>query len=152
MFVLTMHQTTVQQEEDRHRQEDYWLRNEEKQADREHLQVEEAEAAVKEDRKKYKSKYAPIIEDLAVLNELTIIPSLYAIQKLDKGEYVKLWYFTNTGLEEAKTKSTIEDDAMIMSTLPDRLTAWVMAASAHNAKAIIEEQNLSFEDFCQACP
>ncbi|KAG2740973.1 hypothetical protein P692DRAFT_20752114 [Suillus brevipes Sb2] len=142
----------VQREEDRRRQEDHRLRNEEEQADRERLQIEEAEAALKEDRKKNKFKYTPIIEDLAVPNEPTVIPSSYATRKLDKGEYVELWYFTNAGLEEAKTKSTIEDDAMIMSTLPDGSTAWVAAASSRNAKVVIEDRDLSFEDFCQACP
>ncbi|KAG2750588.1 hypothetical protein P692DRAFT_201692175, partial [Suillus brevipes Sb2] len=87
----------VQREEDRRRQEDHRLRNEEEQADRERLQIEEAEAALKEDRKKNKFKYTPII----VPNEPTVIPSSYATRKLDKGEYVELWYFTNAGLEEA---------------------------------------------------
>ncbi|KAG1759481.1 hypothetical protein EDD22DRAFT_782480, partial [Suillus occidentalis] len=78
-------------------------------------------------------------------------PSSYATCKLDKGEYVELWYFTNAGLKEAKTKSTIEDDAMIMSTLPDGSMAWVAAVSSCNAKIVIEDQDLSFKDFCQAC-
>ncbi|KAG1742888.1 hypothetical protein EDB19DRAFT_1907373 [Suillus lakei] len=65
-----------------------------------------------------------------------IIPSSYAIHKLNKGDYVKLWYFTSSGLNNAKLKSSIDEDVMVMATLAGGDTAW----------------NLAFEYFCQACP
>ncbi|KAG1839246.1 hypothetical protein F4604DRAFT_1542510, partial [Suillus subluteus] len=76
----------------------------------------------------------------------------YALRKLDKGKYVELWYFTNEGLDKANHKKTIDDDAMIMSTLVDGSSAQVSAASTCNARAIINDKDLLFEDFCQACP
>jgi hypothetical protein len=80
------------------------------------------------------------------------MPCSYALRKLDKGEYVELWYFTNDGLDEANLKKTVDDDAMIMSTLADVSTAWVSAASTCNARAVINDEDLPFEEFCQACP
>ncbi|KAG2094814.1 hypothetical protein BD769DRAFT_1395077 [Suillus cothurnatus] len=85
-------------------------------------------------------------------DEPAIMPCSYALRKLDKGEYVKLWYFTNDGLDEANLKKTVDDDAMIMSTLADGSTAWVSAASTRNARAVINDEDLPFEEFCQACP
>ncbi|KAG1720962.1 hypothetical protein EDB19DRAFT_1917613 [Suillus lakei] len=125
---------------------------EEEQARLEQLQNEEEETTRKEERKKNKHKFIPIIEDLVVSSDPTIVPASYAFKKLDKGEYVELWYFTNEGLEEAKMKKTIDDDAMVMSKLPDGSTAWVSAASARSARAVVDDQDLPFEEFCQACP
>ncbi|KAG1908762.1 uncharacterized protein F5891DRAFT_937224, partial [Suillus fuscotomentosus] len=80
-------------------------------------------------------------------------PSAYAMRKLDKGEYIELWYFTNEGLDEALTrKAVVEDDAMVLSTLADGSMAWITAALAHNASSVINDEDLTFEDFCQACP
>ncbi|KAG1823670.1 uncharacterized protein BJ212DRAFT_1201856, partial [Suillus subaureus] len=56
------------------------------------------------------------------------------------------------GLDEAHSKKTIDDDAMVMSTLPDGSTAWVSAAAVCNASSIVDDENLSFEEFCIACP
>ncbi|KAG1799808.1 uncharacterized protein HD556DRAFT_1455260, partial [Suillus plorans] len=81
-----------------------------------------------------------------------ITPCSYALKKLDKGEYVELWYFTNDGLDEASIKKTIDDDAMILSTLADGSTAWVSSASTRSARSVINDENLPFEEFCQACP
>ncbi|KAG2339976.1 hypothetical protein BDR05DRAFT_950762 [Suillus weaverae] len=69
-----------------------------------------------------------------------------------KGKYVELWYFTNDGLDEDSLKKTADDDAMILSTLADRSTAWVSSASMRNARAVVSDEDLPFEDFCQACP
>lgn len=41
---------------------------------------------------------------------------------------------------------------MVMATLAGGDTAWVSAASTRNAGVVVDDQNLSFEDFCQACP
>ncbi|KAG2101608.1 uncharacterized protein F5147DRAFT_655252 [Suillus discolor] len=68
------------------------------------------------------------------------------------GEYMELWYFTNDSLDKASTKKTIDDDAMILSTSVDGLTAWVSSASTQSARAVINNKNLPFKEFCQACP
>ncbi|KAG2066146.1 hypothetical protein BDR04DRAFT_1030762, partial [Suillus decipiens] len=56
------------------------------------------------------------------------------------------------GLDEVSTKKTMDDDAMILSTLPDSSTAWVSSASTHSACLVINDKDIPFEEFCQACP
>ncbi|KAG2039345.1 hypothetical protein BDR03DRAFT_860122, partial [Suillus americanus] len=80
--------------------------------------AEEEEVTHKEDRKKNKHKFTPIL-DIGIPDELAIMPCSYALRKLDKGEYVKIWYFTNDGLDEANHKKMVDNDAMIMSMLAD---------------------------------
>jgi len=144
-------QWQTQQEEDRQRHEHLQCLKDEEQENRERVQLEEEEAARKEERKRNKFKYTPIPER-DVPTETPIIPASYAIRKLDKGEFVEIWYFTNAGLDDAESKATIDDDAMVMSRLPDGSTTWISAAAARNARSVVEDQDLSFEDFCQACP
>ncbi|KAG1805707.1 uncharacterized protein BJ212DRAFT_1209810, partial [Suillus subaureus] len=134
--ITWQHQVTADREECLHCEQ-----QEEEEQDR----LEQEETTCKEDRKKNKHKHIPI---------LTIgIPDDTATSiKLDKGEYVELWYFTNNGLDEVNHKEMVDDDAMIMSTLVDGLTAWVSAASTRNVCAVINDENLPFEEFCQACP
>ena len=55
----------------------------------------------KEEEKKNTIKYAPI-PDRDVPTRPPVIASAIATRRLEKGEYVPLWYFTNAGLEEAK--------------------------------------------------
>ncbi|KAJ8588645.1 hypothetical protein M405DRAFT_901876 [Rhizopogon salebrosus TDB-379] len=113
-------------------------RNQEEQDKKEWQRLEEEEAAHKEERKRNKHKYTPI-QDCGVPIEGSIVPSSYATRKLEKGEFVELWYFTNEGLGEAHSKKTIDDDAMIMSKLLDGSTAWVSAASMRNARSVVDE-------------
>ncbi|KAG2118588.1 hypothetical protein DEU56DRAFT_708097, partial [Suillus clintonianus] len=141
-----------QVEADREQRDNLRLQQEEREDRQEQEHLEEEEAARKEEKRKLKHKYAPI-QASGVPDELAITPSAYATRKLDKGEYVELWYFTNDGLDDAQTKKTvIEDDAMVLSTLPDGSTAWVSAASSRNAASVVNDEDLNFEDFCQACP
>ncbi|KIK76987.1 hypothetical protein PAXRUDRAFT_17802 [Paxillus rubicundulus Ve08.2h10] len=66
-----------------------------------HHQVvaDELELAKYEEWKKDKNKYLPI-PNTTIPMETIIIPSAYAMNKLCKGEYCKLYYFTNQGLAE----------------------------------------------------
>ncbi|KAG2342070.1 hypothetical protein BDR05DRAFT_935759 [Suillus weaverae] len=105
----------------------------------------------KKREKKNKHKYVPILAT-GIPDDTAITPCSYVLQKLDKGEYVELWYFTNDGLDEDSLKKMADDDAMILSTLADGSTAWVSSASTRNACAIVSDEDLPFEDFCQACP
>ncbi|KAG2750885.1 hypothetical protein P692DRAFT_201680393, partial [Suillus brevipes Sb2] len=89
--------------------------------------IDEEEAARKEEKKKNKHKYTPILET-GIPNEPAITPY------------------------EASIKKTIDDDAMILSTLADGSTAWVSSASTRNARSVVNDKDLPFEEFCQACP
>jgi hypothetical protein len=144
-------QWQAQVEADRERQENLERLRDEDQERQEQERLDEEEAARKEDRKKNKHKYSAIPE-LDVPIKPVILPSPYTICKLDKGDYVELWYFTNDGLDDTKLKSSIDEDAMIMATLAGGSTAWVSAALMRNATVVIDNENLTFENFCQACP
>ncbi|KAG1808435.1 uncharacterized protein BJ212DRAFT_1303044 [Suillus subaureus] len=104
-----------------------------------------------EEKKKNKHKFIPILEE-GIPDDPVITPCSYAPRKLNKGEYVELWYFTNDGLDEANTKKTIDDDAMILSTLADSSMAWVSSASTWSRRVVVNDENLPFKEFCQACP
>lgn len=41
---------------------------------------------------------------------------------------------------------------MILSTLADGSNAWVSAASTCSTRSVVNDEDLSFEEFCQACP
>ncbi|KAG1846416.1 hypothetical protein DFJ58DRAFT_843494 [Suillus subalutaceus] len=93
---------------------------EEEQERIEQARIQEEEAARKEDRKKNKHKFTPIL-NTGILDDPATTPCSYALRKIEKGEYVEIWYFTNDGLDEANLKKTVDDDAMIMSTLADTM-------------------------------
>jgi len=102
-------------------------------------------------REEEEQKVLPILET-SIPDDPAITPCSYALRKLDKGEYMELWYFTNDRLDEANLKKTVDDNAMILSTLADGSTAWVSSASMRSAWAVINDENLPFKEFCQACP
>ncbi|KAG1731059.1 uncharacterized protein EDB91DRAFT_1085183 [Suillus paluster] len=140
-----------QLEEDRERRNHLQRLNDKEQDRLDQERVDEEESVHKEERKKNKHKYIPILST-GIPNDLSITPCSYAIRKIDKGEYMELWYFTNDGLDEAHAKKTIDDDAMIMSKMADSSTAWVSSASTCNTCSVMDDQNISFENSCQACP
>ncbi|KAG1866766.1 hypothetical protein F4604DRAFT_1524080, partial [Suillus subluteus] len=144
---LWQQQVNDDREEQAHR--DHLEEDKEECLKQEHLAEEEE--ARKDEQKKNKHKCTPI-QNMGIPDDPAITPCSYALHKLDKGEYVEMWYFTNDGLDEAVVKKTIDDDAMILSTLANGSTAWVSATSTHNARSVINDENLPFEDFCQACP
>ncbi|KAI6126531.1 hypothetical protein F5141DRAFT_997910 [Pisolithus sp. B1] len=70
-------------------------------AQQQHCSQEE-EAMCTEECKKNKTKYAPVL-DVEVPSAPVNIPTPYAMCKLKKGEYCKLYFFTNIGLAEAES-------------------------------------------------
>jgi hypothetical protein len=73
------------------------------------------------------------------------IPSAVAIRKLEKGHFVPLWYFTNKGIEAASR--SFNDEAMVMVKKSDGTTLLVPTSSAMEEKGLIEDQDLTWEDF-----
>ncbi|KAG1843035.1 hypothetical protein F4604DRAFT_1960735 [Suillus subluteus] len=120
-------------------QHDAEQREEDEEEECRQLLKDEQEAAHLEERKKNKNKYAP----------------LYALRKLKAGDYCKLHYFTNRGLEEAKVSILLaEPDVLVMLPAADGLHSWVPAAAVKDLKAppIVRDENLSWEDFNEAIP
>jgi hypothetical protein len=109
---------------------------------------EEKEEQRKEEVKKNKSKYIPVLP-----TELPIIVSVIATQRLNKGEYVPLWYFTNTGIDNAsKSFSIIDEDSLSIIKRKDSSTSLVSAVSSKESKSIIKDQDLTWDKFSIAAP
>lgn len=107
----------------------------------------EKEEQRKEEEKKNAIKYLPI-PDRDVPTRPPVITSSIATCKLEKGEYVPLWYFTNTGLEDAtKSFNVVDEDTLSLVRREDGSTALVPSMTAKESKALIGDQFLSWEDF-----
>ncbi|KAG2117185.1 uncharacterized protein F5147DRAFT_627985 [Suillus discolor] len=109
-------------------------REEDEEEERQQQRKEEEETARLEERKKNKTKYAPIMKS---------------------GDYCELHYFTNRGLEDAKLSNLIaEPEAMVMLPAADGLHSWIPAAAVKDPKAapVVKDENLSWEEFNEAAP
>ncbi|KAG2127656.1 uncharacterized protein EDB93DRAFT_1269939 [Suillus bovinus] len=106
-----------------------------------------------EEHKKNKSKYAPI-RDIDVPSDPIILPCQYATRKMKSGEYCKLFYFTNSRLEEASHIAfTADEDALVMLPMADGLHKWIPAGAARDPKVqIVKDENLTWEQFNEAAP
>ncbi|KAG1728834.1 uncharacterized protein EDB91DRAFT_1239297 [Suillus paluster] len=146
----------------------YWnarLQEEAHTAEAEHRQAAEAEdqrqqtllaeqeAAILEERKKNKSKYTPI-RNIDILSNPIILPCQYAIRRMKSGEFCELFYFMNSGLEEAsRMVFTANEDVLIMLPTVDGLHKWIPAGTAWDPKAqIVKDENLTWEQFNEAAP
>ncbi|KAF8802921.1 hypothetical protein BYT27DRAFT_7260679, partial [Phlegmacium glaucopus] len=54
--------------------------------------------------------------------------------------------------DAVQTSNTTDDEAMVMLRQPDGITSWVPAASARDGNGVIDDKDISWEDFCQAAP
>ena len=106
----------------------------------------------KEKRKKNKSKFIPILHR-GVPTLLPIIVSALATQRMDKGDYIPLWYFTNVGLDDAaKAFSILEEDVLLLVKRDDRSTSLVPALASKESRSVVEDSKLLWDDFCIAAP
>ncbi|KAJ8521983.1 hypothetical protein ONZ45_g1412 [Pleurotus djamor] len=113
-------------------------------------EAEEVASARAEDRKKNKVKYAPVPQR-PVPNTPVILPSPYALHKLDRGLWVELWYFTNAGLAATTADpSSAEDDAMAVIQRSDGSHGLVAAPSTKASKLAVSDKCLTWENFTQA--
>ncbi|KAF9230673.1 hypothetical protein BU15DRAFT_68995 [Melanogaster broomeanus] len=112
--------------------------------------ADELELAKQEERKKYKNKYIPI-PNVAVPTGPIIIPSAYALNKLRKGEYCELYYFTNRGLaEDENSLPSLDDEAMTLTKSENGTHSFIALSSAKAKALLIKDEDLSWEEFNQA--
>jgi hypothetical protein len=130
---------------------------EDRQRDAENERVQREEAAAREseeqrrdEMKKNKSKYAQI-PARGVPRHAPAIAAYYATRRMEKGEYVPLWYYTNKGLQHALLSyHKANDEAMALVQRPDGSTSLIPAAASSDAKGVIDDQDIEFEEFCIA--
>lgn len=115
-------------------------------------QAREQEDQRKEELKKHKSKFTPI-PARPVPSQPPVITALFATRRMEKGDYVPLWYYTNAGLDDAlKSYNNIDEDALSLLRRSDGSTSIIPASSTRDARAVIEDQEISWDDFCIAAP
>lgn len=119
---------------------------------RRELDKQEAEQARKDELKKNRDKYVPIPDRPPPSGSL-VLAAPYATRRLEKGQYIELYYYTNQGLLAAAAAVTqVDDEALAMRTNSDGTTSWVPAASLRSAKAVIPDSELTWEQFREAVP
>ncbi|KIJ31567.1 hypothetical protein M422DRAFT_134046, partial [Sphaerobolus stellatus SS14] len=78
-------------------------------------------------------------------------PSPFTICTLTEGKHCPLWYFTNQGLQTAKTSAgTGDNDTIIFFTDPGSNTMNWMPATAKKNPGAIHDKDLSFKDITVA--
>ena len=119
----------------------------EQDVERQCLLCEQEEEQTKE-RKKYKNKFAPI-PDRPLPPTALLLPLQHALNKLCKGEYVLLHFFTNKGICEAEDDGSRDDDLLTLVQM-DKGPTFQSAASAKAKKQKVRDEHLSWEEFSQA--
>ncbi|KAG6879151.1 hypothetical protein C0992_004825 [Termitomyces sp. T32_za158] len=112
----------------------------------------EEEAVRKEEQRKHKTKYTLLTRAPPPSTPPEILPP-YATARLQKGQYVELWYFTNEGLDYAlRSSSTVDENAIVQTVDKDRNATWVSAAASRSSKSVIDDRDLSWEQLLIATP
>lgn len=113
----------------------------------------EEDAARLEERKKNKSKYAPV-RHANVPSDPVVLPSPYATRKLGAGGFCELYYFTNKGLEDARKSLTIaEPEALVTMPSTNGLHSSIPAGAVKDPKsAVTKDENISWEEFNESTP
>lgn len=83
-------------------------------------------------------------------NEDEVFVSDFALRKIDKGQFVELYYWTNDGLEETLSSQTTRDDEGLIPSEQDGSTVWVSAAAFKPSKHVVPNRFLPPADFAQA--
>ena len=129
-----------------HQQEDKELALREAEARR------EKEDLHKEEQKKNQGKFLPI-PGRPVPQRAPVIAAQSASRRMDKGDCIPLWYYTNKGLENAlSTYNSTDDEALTLLRRPDGSTSLTPTASTKESKGVIEDRDIEWEDFCIAAP
>jgi len=64
-----------------------------------------------------------------------------------------MWYYTNPSIEEAKQSTgMVDDEALVLSQNPDSSSSLVPAGATKEARAVVDNEHLKWEDFCQVVP
>lgn len=139
-------------EADDREKEQQQKRAEDEERDRATAEAREAEEMAAEERKKYKLKHKKI-EPRGIPNTPVLVPSAVATHRLKKGEWVPMWYYTPAGLRDsAGPVSNAEEESMVMLRQADGTTTFAPAIAAKEAKGLVEDKDLEWEDFCIAMP
>ncbi|KAN0078389.1 hypothetical protein V8E55_010446 [Tylopilus felleus] len=130
------------------------LREEHERLDREEEQAcaareQEQELSRQEERKKHKNKFLPIPNNPLPSHAL-FIPPQHALNKLRKGEYVSLYYFTNKGIREAEEEAPNLDDDVLTLVRSEKGPVFQSTAAVKSKDCKVHDEDLSWEEFSEA--
>ncbi|KIJ10747.1 hypothetical protein PAXINDRAFT_16293 [Paxillus involutus ATCC 200175] len=121
------------------------------QEERKHLEQEAGRQCLlhqqEEEQKKYKNKFAPI-PNKPLPTTFLLLPLQHALNKLCKGEYVPLYFFTNKGIREAKDDGSGDEDLLTL-VQTDKGPTFQMAASAKAKKHKVRDKHLTWDELSQ---
>ncbi|KAG1904843.1 uncharacterized protein F5891DRAFT_944792 [Suillus fuscotomentosus] len=113
----------------------------------------EEETARTDERKKNRFKHTDIMmHPQPDTNEEETFVSDFALRKIDKGHFVELYYWTNSGLEEALFSYSTRDNEGLIPSEQDGAMVWISAAASKPSKHVVPDRFLSPVDFAQAVP
>lgn len=116
---------------------------------RDALLAKEIADARDDDRKKNRRKYQPLVPRTDT-GFLARIPLPYATRRIDKCEWLQLWFYTPDGFKAASAANGRgDDDPMTITKNDDGSLSTV--ANAKAPKGTVADRELSFESFCLAC-
>ncbi|KAF8965575.1 hypothetical protein BDZ97DRAFT_1602459, partial [Flammula alnicola] len=111
--------------------------------------AKDLEIARRDEIKKNKEKFLPI-PDRPPPSHSVIRVRPWALNRMSKGKYCPLWYWTPAGLDDSE-HDCIDDDAMVISHV-DGISSFMPAASAKESRAAVADADLTWEEFSQAVP
>lgn len=147
--VLEKLQWRQQVEADAQGEEERMHRVEEERVLKATIEAREREEAAAEERKKFKTKHRPLAKR-GVPDRPINVPSSAAMCRLEKGEWTPLWYYSPKGLKYSSGTVNIEEDHMTLIMQADGSSVWTSAASTKEAKGLVEDKDLEWEEFCVA--
>ncbi|KAJ7449618.1 hypothetical protein FB451DRAFT_1102566 [Mycena latifolia] len=109
-------------------------------------------AAEKKEADKKKPKLNDFDSNRGVGDAIAPRPSAYALRKLERFEYVELWYFTREGCADAATSNanhTINEDAFALAKLDD-VVGLRPAASFSASKNVVKDIDLIWDQLSYA--
>ncbi|KAG6827118.1 hypothetical protein H0H87_005549 [Tephrocybe sp. NHM501043] len=107
------------------------------------------EAAHSKEMKKHRLKYL-VIPSRPLPMILTEVAQKYTVRKLDKGEYMEMWYFTNAGINYAQTHNNMIDSDVLVAHSTDGKMKWAPAVSIKEAKGTYPDHYLTWNNFSVA--
>ncbi|KAF8164528.1 hypothetical protein BJ912DRAFT_257027, partial [Pholiota molesta] len=115
---------------------------------------EERIAEQREDERKNKAKYIPIPgAEVTAPDTAPVIISPAVRKKLKAGDWVALWHFTSAGLDEVTRDPGAADfDAVNLVRLDGNSIGWTSAHDLKKSRAVVDDADLSWDDFLQAAP
>ncbi|KIK90618.1 hypothetical protein PAXRUDRAFT_14248 [Paxillus rubicundulus Ve08.2h10] len=117
-----------------------------------HLLEEEQELTRQEEWKNNHNKFLPY-NKVPMSSAIPKLPSALAVCKLKKGDYVKMYHFTNKGLAEAEASShSLNDDAFALTKDDNSHHSFIPIAAAKAKETIIPDKDLMWAEIDEAPP